>query len=330
MGLITEDDLNKLSDEDLKLIIEYFKEELEYENKLKNLDPENIKERELLIAKKIGKELTSPYSKERTGLKVYNDIINSLSVFEFCKRIWADQYEALNEQFESMKSVFESQYTVLKNGNLKHEKIINQYLSDYLSKNQTMEFEMIYAISNKSIKEISQNIEKYILLIDTNSSGLSLENHSFSLVLDRLEVKYPPNLVGHLELLQSGNLQDIVNKQIEFLEKNAMKIMNSHIKALFIKYVKNFEGLPNVKIVDEITLNRQVLAVYCLLKQLNVSQIDLTKIAEFIQFIIKRDLNYSKIKDSEIYSKLRINEGSKKDIEFLENEFSKIGLIFKN
>jgi hypothetical protein len=40
-------------------------------------------------------------------------------------------------------------------------------------------------------------------------------------------------------------------------------------------------------------------------------------------------MNYGRIKDTEIYNKLRLKEISKKDEEFLKREFEKIGLQFK-
>ena len=265
--------------------------------------------------------------KRRNGLHVLNEIINNLSLFEYCSRIWVDYLEVLVEKNDNRFKEFENNYQLLKKSGKKHDEIISELVLEFEKTNSKLSFAL--EIGSVKLKEVLKNLEKYNLLLSDKEAQLDINKPEFYLELDRLEIKYPNDINSHLRFLENEEIKEFDNLKTTFLEKNAIKIMMARLNFELLNKFKSYEEpISNLR-AEEITLNRQVMAVYSLLRALEVTQIDITKIAEFIQFITKRDLNYSKIKDTEIYNKLRIRETSKKDKEFLKREFEKIGLEFK-
>ncbi len=89
--------------------------------------------------------------------------------------------------------------------------------------------------------------------------------------------------------------------------------------------IENDPGNP------EFTLARQVLALYYLLEQSGVSNVDNSSKARFIQFITGRETNAKQISNTNIYKKIRnpfpANEAAlTKDLQFIRNYFEELGL----
>lgn len=331
MNLINVRDIEKLSQEDLGLLIAFFREKdsLRIEaNSLEN--EENIKE----ILKKSAKFFMfnniKLYEKQRNGLHVFVELINNLTLFEYCSRIWEDYYELLVEQKSSRYNVFESQYLLQWKAKKEHNLIINQFVieeeKDYYGKNLNLALE----IGALKLGDFSNSIEKYNFLMNDSEYKLKLDKPNIEYDFDNIVLKYPDdNFENHVDFLESGIIGKHEKLFNEFLENNAYKILKAKLWYDLIMDIKNYEEpISNLR-AEDITLNRQVMGILSLLKELKVSQIDNTKIADFIQFLTKRDLNYSKIKDSEIYKKLQVQKISTKDKKILNREFEKIGLKFK-
>ncbi len=327
-SLIKQEDIEKLSQEDLELFLDYFKELKTLNKEVQILENEgNNEESQKKRAKLFLFNNIKSNEKRRNGLHVLNEIINNLSLFEYCSRIWVDYLEVLVEKNDNRFKEFENNYQLLKKSGKKHDEIISELVLEFEKTNSKLSFAL--EIGSVKLKEVLKNLEKYNLLLSDKEAQLDINKPEFYLELDRLEIKYPNDINSHLRFLENEEIKEFDNLKTTFLEKNAIKIMMARLNFELLNKFKSYEEpISNLR-AEEITLNRQVMAVYSLLRALEVTQIDITKIAEFIQFITKRDLNYSKIKDTEIYNKLRIRETSKKDKEFLKREFEKIGLEFK-
>lgn len=331
MNLLNEQDLEKLSKEDFELLMEYIKEKEALKKELQNLENQNSSKNEYVqkLAEVLTFDNTKVYEKKRNGYKVMNEIIDNLTLFEYCSRIWKDYFKILEEQKGIRFSYFENQYQLLRKSGKDHNSIINQLVIEEEKEQQANNLYVAFEIGSMRLLEVSKNIEKYYALLSDKKLKLSLEKPRLEFDYESISLKYPSDIENHLRFIESGIIEEHEKLFRLFLEQNAFKIMKAKLWNELLNDVKNYEEpVSNIR-AEEITLNRQVMAVYCLLRSLGVTQIDNTKIAEFIQFITKKNLNYGRIKDTEIYNKLRLKEISKKDEEFLKREFEKIGLEFK-
>lgn len=331
MNLLNERDLEKLSQEDLELLMVYFKDKEALKKELHDLENQNSSKHEYVqkLAEVLTFDTTKVYEKSRNGYQVITEIINNLTLFEYCSRIWEDYFKILEEQKGNRFSYFENQYQLLRKSGKDHNSTINQLVIEEEKEQQANNLNLAFEIGSIRLLEVSKNIEKYIALLSDTKLKLSLEKSRLEFDYESISLKYPSDIENHLRFLENGIIDDHEKLFGSFLEQNAFKIMKATLWHELINDVKNYEEpVSNIR-AEEFTLNRQVMAVYCLLRTLGVTQIDNTKIAEFIQFITKKNMNYGRIKDTEIYNKLRLKEISKKDEEFLKREFEKIGLIFK-
>jgi hypothetical protein len=328
MNIIKEQDVEKLSQEDLGLLLDYIKGKESLVQSLHNHDQKS-NDHKLKLATLLTFDSAMLYEKRRNGLNVITEIINSLTLFEYCSRIWEDYFKILEGQKGNRFSYFENQYQLLRKSGKDHNSTINQLVIEEEKEQQANNLNLAFEIGSIRLLEVSKNIEKYSALLSDTKLKLSLEKPRLEFDYESISLKYPSDIENHLRFLENGIIDDHEKLFGSFLEQNAFKIMKATLWNELTNEVKNYEEpVSNIR-AEEITLNRQVMAVYCLLRTLGVTQIDNTKIAEFIQFITKKNMNYGRIKDTEIYNKLRLKEISKKDEEFLKREFEKIGLQFK-
>ncbi|OYU93958.1 MAG: hypothetical protein CFE21_18390 [Bacteroidetes bacterium B1(2017)] len=328
MNLLNEQDFEKLSQEDLGLLLEYIKEKEALKKGLQNLENQNSSKDEYLqkLAEVISFDTTKIYEKRRNGYQVMNEIIDNLTLFEYCSRIWEDQHQTIQEKFEYRFLAFKSEYQSLKNANVEHDRIINNFLIKYRNEVSKIDSEIINHIGSLKLTDVQANLEKYELMLQSENISLNPEKNSFELSLSRLEMRFPNTPEGHMDLLNSDKLSEFEERFLNFLKMNSYKILHSFEESNFQIRIENFEDISDFIFAREYTPNRQALAIYFLLHAAGVSNIDLTIMAKFIQFVTRRNLGAKKIADSEIYKNIKALKFLEKDEAFLTEEFNKLNI----
>ncbi|MCF8324587.1 MAG: hypothetical protein K9I84_06480 [Leadbetterella sp.] len=325
MNLINENDLEKLSQEDLELLMEYIKKKEALVQSLQNHDPED-KDYKLKLAELLTYDSSMLYDKRRNGLNVLNEIIDNLTLFEYCSRIWEDQHQTIQEKFEYRFLAFKSEYQSLRNANVEHDRIINNFLIKYRNEVSKINSEIITHIGSLKLTDVQANLEKYELMLQSENISLDPEKNSFELSLSRLEMRFPNTPEGHIDLLESDKLTEFEERFLNFLKMNSYKILHNFEESNFLVSIENFEDISDFIFAKEYTPNRQVLAIYFLLHAAGVSNIDLTQMAKFIQFVTRRNLGAKKIADTEIYKNIKALKFLEKDESFLTEEFNKLNI----
>ncbi|WP_341228454.1 hypothetical protein [uncultured Arcticibacterium sp.] len=320
--LSTTENFDFLTTEEKDLLFKYY-EDCKSFSKLDESASENEKEQayEFLV-----NELIGDLKKDETGQDVLTKVLNTKTLIEFLRF----RFPTLDSHYETIYQeefgFFKDSYIFKAKKGINHSKIVEQAHENFALDSPLLMCQKLNKISANKFSEIFNNIEKHSFNLDKilgnhKASTLSELDNPFSKDLTELLSNYDQKEESYIQVLSDERYTGIDEQMEKFLEKYTRYLLDAYHNESFHCAVENYTPKEEIVKSKEFTLNRQVIAINLLLTSAKCTNIDNTVKAEFIQFLTSKNLNSSKIKDSEIYRKLNANSLNKKDKEFLINHF---------
>lgn len=329
LQIITQSDIDLLSETDQVLLYEYISEQIaiaKLEKEILNGEEHDKATLKKYIESRISGSI-DVYKKSRTGQKVFGEILTNKTVFEYCCIYFPDITALIDDTIALEKESFVVKFKNNMLSNLYTVKELKKKELELIeTENKTKNSQLFCEIADLKLTDLSLNVEKYEIRLSNTINPIKLEfgvnlNKNKELIKDYDENKSLESLVG---ILQSGIIESSMNKTLDILRNYGYSIIENKKRYSLSKFIIDFDQ-TEYQNGEEFTLNRQVHAINYLLNELGANQLDNTVKAKFIQFLTKRNLGAKKINDSEVYKKLNKLDLSESDKIFLENQFNALG-----